>query len=72
MESIPLERRIELVRNAIARAKDADDRFRTVEARASATWLNRLEAKQARDAAEREFAYQWKNVDAIFEEKGIK
>jgi hypothetical protein len=70
-EGIPLERTVELVKYAYERAAHFEQSFRDSELDASKTEDQRSDARLRRDSAEREFAWQWRNVKRIFEEKGI-
>jgi hypothetical protein len=70
-KGILLSTRIACVKAAIERIHKADELYRESESDASTTTADREAAKDRRDAAEREFSWQWKNVEEIFRRNGI-
>lgn len=71
-EEISIERRVELVKNSIAKIQKAEDFRRDVNADPGSGSMDCWRAAQWFKNAEAEFAWQWKNVSAIFKEKGIE
>lgn len=70
-EEIPLEKRVVLVKDSIAKIQKADEFRRDTEANPSSGSMDRWRAHQWFKSAEEEFKWQWRNVSQIFKEKGI-
>ncbi len=59
--------KLSLIWTAIRRIEESEKRYRECEADASADADDRDAAKHQFEAAEREFAWQWKNVRELLE-----
>lgn len=67
--NLSVEDRVVLVRAAIGRIKQAEQEWRDAESNPSCGISGRAATKIAKNAAEAEFAWQWKNVEIILEGK---
>lgn len=63
-----IEDRIERIRTSIRWIKEADRKRREVEADPSSDGEARRRMKAAFEATEREFHFQWKNVEVVLDE----
>lgn len=71
MADMTLEDRVFCVKQAIERIHEAHARFVEINQKPDSSNRGCLEAKRRMDSIESEFAWQWKNVEAILKEKGI-
>lgn len=72
---LPIGRVVAIVEAAIERIIKTTERWEQLEKQADPEWSDRQQARQAKDAAEREFGWQWKNVARILGElkrKGVQ
>ena len=70
-DELSTDKRIELVRIAIQRIRSAHEVWLDSQRNAASTGTERSLKKNQFDSAEKEFSWQWRNVEAIFEEKGL-
>ena len=66
--TLTLQERIELVRSAIERIRDAKARWQDCEADPRSTGDERWKARQNFGSCEGDFYCQWSNVEVIFQE----
>lgn len=71
MAEMTLDDRVFCVKRAIEEIRKAHANFVTVNQTPGSSTMDCMEAKRRMGSAENEFAWQWKNVEAILKEKGI-
>lgn len=68
MAAMTIEDRIERIRTSIRWIKEADRQRREAEADPRSDGKTRRRMKEYFEASEREFHFQWKNVEAVLDE----
>jgi len=71
MPAANVDQAIALVKASIARVKHAKEHQQLVHADAASSGDDRFQAASTFTWAEKEFSYQWGNVDLILREKGL-
>jgi hypothetical protein len=66
--ALTLQERINLVRSAIERIRDAEARWKDFEAAPSSSSDQRWSYKRNFESREDEFSFQWHNVEVILQE----
>lgn len=69
--TLPIEKVIRLVKLAIERVSISDHEWKAAECDPSSTSEERCIAKHRLESAEKEFGWQWKNVERILKEKNL-